>query len=84
MTENRFGWILSHIHLNDNFLTPLRKSANYDKLSKVKPFLSKMQNNCINNYQSREYSVIDEAMIYFKERSSFKKYLLKKNYQKKI
>lgn len=71
MTVNRFGWILSQIHLNDNILTPLRNRANYDKLYKVRPFLNKMQNNFINNYQPSEYLAIDEAMIKFKGRISF-------------
>lgn len=40
MSVNRFGWLLSHIHLNDNNLMPGRDQPNYDKLYKLRPFLN--------------------------------------------
>nr|XP_012151413.1 PREDICTED: piggyBac transposable element-derived protein 4-like [Megachile rotundata] len=50
MNVNRFGWLLSHIYLNDNSPTPARESANYDKLYKIRPFLDKIQENLRKNY----------------------------------
>jgi len=32
MSVNRFGWLLSNIHLNDNMLMPKRGDPNFDKL----------------------------------------------------
>lgn len=42
MSVSRFGWLLSHIHLNDNSFLPNRKRSNYDKLCKLRPFLDIM------------------------------------------
>jgi len=35
MTVNRFGWLLSHIHLNNNSLIPKKNQPGYDKLYKI-------------------------------------------------
>jgi len=78
MTVNRFGWLLSHIHLNDNMLIPTRESLNYDKLYKVRSFLDKIQENFKKNYNPALSLAIDESMIKFKGRSTIKQYLPKK------
>jgi len=40
MPVNRFGWILSHLHFNDNSLKPKRGEIDYDKLYKIRPLLN--------------------------------------------
>ena len=45
MFVNRFGWILSHLHLNDNSVMPSRDSSHYDKLYKVRPLIELIQKN---------------------------------------
>lgn len=37
MSENRFSWFLSNIHINDNTIMPPRNSRDYDKLYKLRP-----------------------------------------------
>lgn len=74
MTVNRFGWLLSHVHLNDNILLPGRNSPNFDKLYKVRPLLDKIQEN----FDPSCSLAIDESIIKFKGRSSIKQYLPKK------
>lgn len=78
MTLHRFGWLLSHIHLNDNSVIPLRGTANFDKLYKVRPFLDYLKNNFQACLQPHENIAIDESMIKFKGRSSLKQYMPKK------
>lgn len=39
MPVNRFGWLLSHLHLNDNSLIPKKNQPGYDKLYKIRPFI---------------------------------------------
>lgn len=38
MVVNRFGWMLSHLHLNNNALLRNRQQPDFDKLYKVGPF----------------------------------------------
>ena len=75
MTVNRFGWILSHLHLNDNNLMPRRDSSNYDRLYKIRPFLDMIQIKFKDNFFPSSTLAIDESMIKFKGRSSLKQYL---------
>lgn len=70
MPVNRFGWLLSHLHLNDNILQPARDHANFNKLYKVRPLLSELSKTFAENYLPSELPAIDESMIRFKERSS--------------
>jgi hypothetical protein len=50
MTLNRFSWILSHIHLNDNKLMPRNGQPNYDKLYKIRPFTDYLKKTFKENY----------------------------------
>lgn len=78
MTVNRFGWLLSHLHLNDNCLQPERDDPTFDKLYKVRPLLSEISRTFAQHYLPTEYLAIDESMIKFKGRSSLKQYMPKK------
>ncbi|CAH1974181.1 unnamed protein product [Acanthoscelides obtectus] len=78
MTVHRFGWLLTHIHLNDNSTIPERVSDRYDKLYKVRPLLQFLLENFQSSLQPHEHLAVDEAMIKFKGRSSLKQYLPKK------
>lgn len=37
---NRFGWLLGHIHLNDNSIQPKKDDLGYEKLYKICPLLT--------------------------------------------
>lgn len=78
MTLHRFGWLLTHIHLNDNSVMPVRGNINFDKLYKVKPFLNSLKANFQNCLQPHENVAVDESMIKFKGRVSIKQYMPKK------
>lgn len=45
MTVKRLGWFIGNFHLNDNYVMPDRKSTEFDKLYKVRPFLEHVSNN---------------------------------------
>lgn len=75
MTVNRFGWLLSHVHFNDNSIQPKRGEPNYDKLFKLRPFLTEMSKCFMENYHARQKLVIDESMVKFKGRSSLKQFM---------
>lgn len=78
MSVNRFGWLLSHLHVNDNHFLPARNSPRYDKLYKVRPLLDTLKNTFEKNYRPTENMAIDESMIKFKGRSYLKQYMPKK------
>jgi len=63
MAVNRFSWMLSHLHLNNNALLPSgdQPTTNFQKC-----------------YSLHENIAINESMIKFKSRSSLKQYMLKK------
>lgn len=75
MPLNRFSWILSHLHLNDNSVIPKRGEVNYKKLYKVRPYLNFILKNSQALYNPNRVVAIDESMIKFKGRNSCKQYM---------
>lgn len=78
MPVNRFSWLLSNLHLNDNSSIPKKGEDNYDKIYKVRPFLNFILKNSQLLYNPNKIIAIDESMIKFKGRNSAKQYLPKK------
>ncbi|XP_018306394.1 piggyBac transposable element-derived protein 4-like [Mycetomoellerius zeteki] len=75
MTVIRFGYLLSHFHLNDNSNEPKKGQPGFDKLYKIRPLLDKLSETFKTCYKPNQYQSIDESMIRFKGRSSFKQYM---------
>ncbi|XP_063222023.1 piggyBac transposable element-derived protein 4-like isoform X2 [Bacillus rossius redtenbacheri] len=75
MTLKRFLFILRMLHLNDNTKMPERSSLNFDKLFKVRPILNHFNAVFRQVFSPSRFLSIDESMIAFKGRSSFKQYL---------
>ncbi len=59
----------------DSSLEPKRESNDHSKIYKVKNFTEILRKNFQKNYNFGRYGIIDESMIKFKGRSSFKQYL---------
>lgn len=78
MTVNRFGFFLSHLHINDNMKEPKREDPTYDKLYKLRPMLDKLGETYKNCWKPGKYQSVDESMIKFKGRSSMKQYMPQK------
>uniref|UniRef100_A0A2S2PW87 PiggyBac transposable element-derived protein 4 n=1 Tax=Sipha flava TaxID=143950 RepID=A0A2S2PW87_9HEMI len=78
MTVNRFGWLLTTIHLNDNNMIPKKSEIGYDKLYKVRPYLTILKYNFQKYYNSNKIIAVDESTIKFKGRSTLKQYMPKK------
>ncbi len=75
MPRNRFQQILSNLHINDNAMMP---AHNTDKLFKLRPMISRLNDNYVKLYNVSKTLSIDESMILFKGRSSLKQYNPKK------
>lgn len=75
MPRDRFGWLLSHLHLNDNLLECKKGHVNYDKLYKVRPLLDELSATYKSSFRGSRQQSIDESMIRFKGRSSLRQYM---------
>ena len=76
MSPNRFGWLLSNLHVNDNSVMPQRGSPNYDKLYKIRPLIEFLKNTFKENYAPTKNQ--SESIVKFKGRISYKQYMHKK------
>lgn len=75
MTVNRFGFILNHLHLNDNTKEPKKGETGYDKLYKIRPLIDELNKTFKQCWKPGKYQSVDETMIKFKGRSSLKQYM---------
>ncbi|XP_043463998.1 piggyBac transposable element-derived protein 4-like [Leptopilina heterotoma] len=75
MSVNRFGFLLTHLHLNDSSMEPKKGHAEYDKLYKIRPLVDTLSKTFQECWQPSENQSIDESMVKFKGRSSMKQYL---------
>ncbi|XP_058810396.1 piggyBac transposable element-derived protein 4-like [Phymastichus coffea] len=75
MTVNRFGFFLSHLHINDNSKEPAKGDPEYDKLYKLRPLLDTLSETFRECWKPSHHQAIDESMMKFKERSSMKQYM---------
>ena len=76
MSRDRFFWLLTNLHLNNNAMQP-KKDINYDKLSiyKIRPLLDTLSETFMTSLNPSEHQSIDESMIKFKGRSSIRQYM---------
>ena len=75
MTKSRFEEVSQYLHFVDSNTEPARGDANYDKLFKIHPILSIVLNNIQNAYEPSKNLSVDEAIIAFKGRLSFRQYM---------
>ena len=71
LPRNRFSQILGNLHIYDNHANP---EGNKDKLLKVRPLITAMNNNYMQLYNVSRKVSIDESMILYKGRHSIKQY----------
>lgn len=75
MSRNRFGWFLGNMHLNDKSVEPKKGEPSYDKLYKLRSMLERLSENYARFYKPTRCQAIDESMIRFKGRISFRQYM---------
>ena len=75
MTKNRFEAISQFLHFSDSTREPQRGAANYDHLFKVHALLSRVHQNILAVYEPSKNISIDEGMIAYKGRLSFRQYM---------
>ena len=75
MSRNRFLEILRYFHIVDNTTAPSRSDPNYNRLWKIQPIISVLQETCRDLYSPHEQLSIDESMIGTKCCLSFIQYI---------
>lgn len=61
MPCKRFSWLLSNLHLNDNSLLPPRADPQFDKLYKIRPLLTHLQDRFQECFLLSEHVSIDDT-----------------------
>ena len=75
MSRNRFQKLSQYFHLSDNSKAVPKGQPGYDPLYKVRPLLDLVMENSHTHYNPGRDISIDEAMIKFNGRLSFKQYI---------
>ena len=75
MARNRFEELSQYLHFTNSETEPPRGDANFDPLFKIRPIISIVLNNIQNAYEPSKNLSMDEAMIAFKGRLSFRQYM---------
>ena len=73
--RTRFEKINQHFHCNDVSQNPPWRTTGYDKICHVRPGVDEFGDKCVKNYHPFREKSVDEGMIAFKGRLSFKQYL---------
>ena len=69
MPRNRFDTLLRYLHLNDNANMKPRDHPEYDKLFKIKPRVTHLQQK-FKELEPEEYNSVDEQIIPYKGKHS--------------
>ena len=75
MPKNRFFKINQYLHVANNETAARRGEAGYDPLHKIRNVIDHLKNRFRLVYKPSKHLCVDEAMIPFKGRHSFKQYL---------
>jgi hypothetical protein len=71
MTCDRFLHILQYLHFSNNHNGINNSDQNYDRIWKI-TFIFDVLNVYSKNYASSEHLIVDEVIVLFKQRVSFK------------
>ena len=75
MAKNRFGELSRFLHFNDSSLEVARGTPGYDRLFKVRPVIDYIRTKCETNFSPTKNLSVDEGMVAFKGRLSFRQYM---------
>lgn len=75
MTCNRFQKILKYLHVSSRSDEPSRNDPSFDKLFKVRPMISTLSDTFRRYYTLHREVSIDEAMVAFAGRLSYRQYM---------
>lgn len=75
MTCNRFQKILQYFHVSDRSAEPRRGDEGYDRLYKVRNVIDRVSETFLRGFTLSQQASVDEAMIAYTGRLSFRQYM---------
>ena len=75
MTRERFWYLWSNLHLVNNANCVPATDPDHDRLFKVRPLMSKLQETFAEHYCPGQNIAVDESMVRFKGRCTMKQYM---------
>ena len=72
MTRNRFQEISCYLHFSDSSVEPTRGTPGFDRLYKIRPVFNSVLGNCQTKFKPTKNLSVDEGMIGFRGRLSFR------------
>ena len=75
MPKNRFQEISCYLHFNDSSTEPARGTPGFDHLYKIRPIFNSVLAKCQSNFQPTKNLSVDEGMIGYRRRVSFRQYM---------
>ncbi|RUA04709.1 MAG: hypothetical protein DSY43_05900, partial [Gammaproteobacteria bacterium] len=75
MSKNRFEELTCFLHFNDSAQEPARAAPNFDRLYKVRPIINYIKGKLKLNYNPTKNISVDEGMIPYRGRISFRQYM---------
>ena len=75
MPRNRYQKIGEYLHFNDSSTALPREHPDHDKLHHIRPLILRLSETFARQYRPNRENAIDEGLVKFKERLSFKQYM---------
>ena len=75
MSKNRFEEISQYLHFSDSSVEPARGTPGFDRLYKVHGVFDRIRQKCQINYKPSKNISVDEGMIGYRGRLSFRQYM---------
>ena len=75
MARDRFLLLLKFLHFNDNSKMPQPGAQDYDRLYKIRPLLTKLQERFEDVYKPKREVAVDESLLLWKGRLGFRQYM---------
>ena len=75
MSRNRFQEISCYLHFNDSSREPARGTPGFDRLFKIRPIFNSVLGKCQSNFLPTKNLSVDEGMIGYRGRVSFRQYM---------
>lgn len=79
MARDRFLHILRFIHFSNNDDPPSREDPGYDRLWKIRNIFDNLNNKFAELYYPTEHLAVDEVIVLYKGRVTFRQYIPKKH-----
>lgn len=75
MAKNRYEEISCYLYFSDSSVEPARGTPGFDRLSKSRPIFNSILGNCQTKFKPTKNLSVDEGMIGFRGRLSFRQYM---------